>query len=832
MASKHAIRNVVSAVVNTPWLIEEAKLGEIVAFLERRAEGDLLSREDIQQRTSPLGEQFAEPRVVNGVAVLPLHGVLGPRMNLMMEYSGGTSTQEFSNWFQEALDNPKVRGIVLDVDSPGGTATGNEELAQLIRGARGKKPIKAVATSMMASAAYYVASAADEVIVSPSAEVGSVGTYMIHGETSRADEKAGRTFTVIKAGENKAVGNSVEPLGTQGRAVLQERVDAVNKQFTATVAKNRGVTAEAVNTRFGQGKLFLGEQAVSQGLADRVGTLAEVVSQMAGSGASGGKRSGPLNQQEGAVNANIKAALIKAGLVTAEATDELAQVALNAVLKLKGVRDDAGEEKILAAIAGQDAPPVAQTQTQATPPATTVTPPATRDEKLIRAEERARVEDLTARAELLGIDAATLKAAIDSDLKLTDVLVDWTKKMSDSQTPVISHVASEVDTFAKAAEEALSHRMRLRSVEGKPMSSAAESLEGVTLFDLAERSLQVGGKRLQTRDRDTIIEAALRGPANVTILKGNKILTAGAEGGGYNRPGDFPTILSNIAGKVMAQAYEFAPTTYRNWAYNIGTVPDFNPRTIIGLGEFPEFNVVPDGDDFPGVQSPSEEKAFIQLDKYGQEWSLTPVMVANDNLGALETAAQDNVIASEMKLNRLCVNLLVGNVPAQDGVALFHSGSHGNVVGSPAPPDTAQLAAMRLLLRSQRGLSNQRALNLTLYGLLVPEDLETDCEKLLGSGIVVVPTAETGAQLFRQGGKSGVLFWVEPMIGEASEKYYYGFANPRIARPIIFCHQSGYETVRQRTYFNDKNQCRIFQFESRYAAAVRDYRGVVQNPDT
>jgi hypothetical protein len=259
------------------------------------------------------------------------------------------------------------------------------------------------------------------------------------------------------------------------------------------------------------------------------------------------------------------------------------------------------------------------------------------------------------------------------------------------------------------------------------------------------------------------------------------------------------------------------------------SVPDLKPKTIIGIGEFPEFPVIPDGDDWPGVQSPTEERAFIQVDKYGQEFSLTPVMVANDDLSALEEAARDNVIAAEMKLNRLCVNLLVGNAPAQDGVALFHT-NHGNIVTTPSPaaPDASQLAAMRLLLRSQRGLSNQRALNLTLYGLLVPEDIETDTQRLLSPSLTIVPTQDSNAQIFR----GQVEYWVEPMIGENSATYYYGFANPNIARSIVYTHMQGFETVRQRTYFNDKNQCRIFQYEARYAAAVRDYRGVVQNPDT
>jgi signal peptide peptidase SppA len=826
---KHVVRRVVGAVTSEPWLIEENKLSQIVELLEMRADGDVFSREEIQARIGLPSADKSLPRVVNGVAVLPVHGVMAPRMNLMMEVSGGTSTQQLASWFQQAMNDPKVSSIVLDIDSPGGTATGNEELAQMIRGARGKKPIKAVATSMMASAAYYVGSAADQVIVSPSAEVGSIGTYMIHGESSRADQNAGITYTVVKAGQNKAIGNEVEPLGSHGRAVLQERVDAVNEQFVNAVAANRGVSAQAVNETFGQGKLFLGTQAVANGLADRVGTLAEVVNELAGAGASGGKQTGSLRAKETNVNEKIMAAMVAKGLLKPESSEDAYKAVLAGFCAGKGIAADSSDDKILTLFEAEHGTPktadILPTIPKPEPKAETV------DAASIKAAERARIEDLTARAKLLGIDDVTLKAAVEGGLEVPQALDQWTKKMSTVNAPVISHVSAEADVFGKAAEEALLHR--IGRTGGKDLSSAAESLEYATLYDIAERSLRVGGRRNVGSDKMLVAEEALMGPRITTILKGNRILNAGAEGGGYNRPSDFPNILSNIMGKIMAQAYEFAPTTYRNWAYRLPSVSDFKPKTIIGVGEFPEFPMVPDGKDFPEVASPDEERAFINVEKYGQEFSLTPVMLIDDEMGAIEASARDNVIAAEMKLNRLCVNLLTGNAVAQDGVALFDA-AHGNIVTSPspAPPDTDQLAAMRLLLRSQRGLSGHRALNLSLYGLLIPEDLETVTEKLLAAGIVVVPTAETGAQLFRQGGRNGVQFWVDPMIGEHNTTYYYGFANPTIARPIVYCHMQGFENVRQRSYFNDKNQCRIFQYEARYAAAVRDYRGVVQNPDT
>ena len=824
---KHVVRRVIGAVTSEPWLIEEGKLSQIIELLEMRSTGDVFSRDEIQARIGLPSADRPTPSVVNGVAVIPVHGVMSPRMNLMMEVSGGTSTQELQKWFQQAVNDPKVSAIVLDVDSPGGTATGNEELAQMIRDARGKKPIKTVATSMMASAAYYVGSAADEVIASPSAEVGSIGTYMIHGETSRADQNAGVTYTVVKSGDNKAIGNDVEPLGSHGRGVLQERVDAVNEQFVNAVAANRKLTAAQVNETFGQGKLFLAEQAKQIGMVDRIATLSQVVTELAGAGTSGGKRTGSPRAKEMNVIEKIKAAMVAKGLLTAEASEEAYKLTLAGFCAGKGVSADSSEERILTLFEAEHGAPKTADVMPTIPK-----PEPKADEAAIKAAERARIEDLNARAKLLGIDETLLKAAIDNDLSVPQALDQWTKKMAAVNAPVIAPGASECDKFAQVAEEVLLHRLG-KLENGKQLSSAAHQIQHSTLYDLAERSLRARGERV-FGDRSVIAERALRGGDTMHWADG-RVFAAGAEGGGFNRPSDFPNILSNIAGKMMAQAYQYAPTTYRNWTYRMPSVPDFKPKTIIGVGEFSEFPVIPDGADWPEVASPLEERAFIQVDKYGQEFSLTPVMIVNDDLGAIEEAARDNVIAAEMKLNRLCVNLLTaGNVgaPAQDGTVLFHS-NHSNIVTSPspAPPDSAQLGAMRLLLRSQRGLSNQRSLNLTLHGLLIPEDLETVTQQFLTAGVAMVPVTDATTNIWR----GRVQFWVEPMIGEVATvgpTYYYGFADPNIARSIVYTHMQGFETVRQRTYFNDKNQCRIFQYEARYAAAVRDYRGVVQNPDT
>ncbi len=280
--NRHQSRRVVAAVMNEPWALLPRYVEVMAEIVELRSEGLTFTSDEIRARVGREEEQEEKRtwQLVDGVAVLPLYGMLAPRMNMFMAISGGTSTQQFAGWFAEALNHSRVKAVVLDVDSPGGSVQGNRELADVIFQGRGTKPIVAVATNMMCSAAYYVASAADRIVASPSALVGSLGTYMIHRESSRAMENAGIKYSVIKAGENKAAGLDVEPLTAQSRALLQERVDSMNALFMETVARNRGVSVATVNERYGQGKDVIAREGLSMGLVDRVGTLSEVLGEL------------------------------------------------------------------------------------------------------------------------------------------------------------------------------------------------------------------------------------------------------------------------------------------------------------------------------------------------------------------------------------------------------------------------------------------------------------------------------------------------------------------------------------------------------------------------
>lgn len=269
-------RQVASAVFGDVWAILPQTLNVIGDLVRMRIEGERLTDEEIEAR---IGSRRQRTKQITGkVAVLPVFGVISHRMNMMTEISGGTSTELLGKAFDALAGDPNIGAIVLDVDSPGGSVNGLQELSDKIFEARKpERPIVAVANSLAASAAYYIATAADEVVVAPGAQVGSVGTVGLHTETSELDAKVGIKNTLITFGEHKGEGNSMEPLADSARADMQRRVDEYGRQFVADVARNRGVSKKDVMDNFGQGLMFQGKDAIRRGMADRVATLDEVL---------------------------------------------------------------------------------------------------------------------------------------------------------------------------------------------------------------------------------------------------------------------------------------------------------------------------------------------------------------------------------------------------------------------------------------------------------------------------------------------------------------------------------------------------------------------------
>ncbi len=291
MSDEIKYQRILRAVTETPWAILPAKLAIIRDLLAFRAAGGRLTAEEIRERLDAASMHPDVEAAANGsqagqgsgLAILPLVGTVVQRADLFTEMSGAASLDRFTARFRQALADPDVGSIVIDVDSPGGAVSGVDELATEIFKARGRKPITAVANSLAASAAYWIATAADELVVTPSGEVGSIGVFAMHQDLSQMLEQAGVKVNLIAAGKYKVEGNPFEPLGDEARAAIQGRVDEYYDMFISAVARGRNVKKSDVRNGFGEGRVVGAKEAVSLGMADRVGTLNETIDRLRGS---------------------------------------------------------------------------------------------------------------------------------------------------------------------------------------------------------------------------------------------------------------------------------------------------------------------------------------------------------------------------------------------------------------------------------------------------------------------------------------------------------------------------------------------------------------------
>ena len=268
---------IIRALSNECWAILPEKLEQIVGVVEARVNGVAVAADDILEI-----EAARRKPVRNGrVAVLPMFGSISHRAG-SIESSFGTSAEQFGRDFDSLMDSPEVGGLILDVDSPGGSVSGIQELADKIRGRRGEKPIVAVANANAFSAAFWIATAADELVVTPSGSVGSVGVVAMHEDQSEMNEKIGLKPTFIHAGKNKIEGNPHAPLDQESHAEIQRHVDRHHDAFVSALAKNRDTTDFKVRNNFGGGRIFGGKEAIERGMADRVATFEQIIAEMTG----------------------------------------------------------------------------------------------------------------------------------------------------------------------------------------------------------------------------------------------------------------------------------------------------------------------------------------------------------------------------------------------------------------------------------------------------------------------------------------------------------------------------------------------------------------------
>lgn len=266
-------------VVSQPWALLEERAQEYLAVLNSEHEAKPEALEAYRAKAANRGERL---QVREGVAILNVEGPLFKKANLMVEFCGATSYEILRRDLQAALDDPMITSILLNVDSPGGEANGCDELASAIYAARGKKPITAYVSGMAASGGYWIASAAERVVISDLALLGSIGVVLGVQDRTAADERRGvRTVQFVSS---QSPGKRPDVNTDEGKGQVQTMVDDLAEVFISAVAKHRGVSTEDVISKFGAGGVKIGAKAVAAGMADEVGQFEAVLASLLPSG--------------------------------------------------------------------------------------------------------------------------------------------------------------------------------------------------------------------------------------------------------------------------------------------------------------------------------------------------------------------------------------------------------------------------------------------------------------------------------------------------------------------------------------------------------------------
>lgn len=265
---------ILSRIKSQPWACTPETMETIIDIASRQN----LSPEAVAKELGrPLRNSY-DVEMRDSVAVLPMQGPLIRYATMFSQISGATSYDMLAQDFARAVNDPNVTSIVLNIDSPGGEANGVSEFADQIFAARGTKPIIAYVGGMGASAAYWLAAAADEVVISDTSILGSIGTVMNVTDTKEKDAKNGvKNYTIVSS---QSPYKRTDPSTEEGQNQMQVLVNSLSDVFIEKVAAYRGVDTETVMKNFGQGGVIVGQAAVTAGLADRVGSFEGLVAQL------------------------------------------------------------------------------------------------------------------------------------------------------------------------------------------------------------------------------------------------------------------------------------------------------------------------------------------------------------------------------------------------------------------------------------------------------------------------------------------------------------------------------------------------------------------------
>lgn len=590
-------------------------------------------------------------RNYRGVAVIEVIGSLVRRGSWLGQSSGMTSYEGLRAQITAAASDPAIKAIALELDTPGGEAAGAFELADLIREVRQTKPVYAFCAEYAFSAGYALASQANRITVPEFGGAGSIGVIMMHIDQSQHLKQEGLTVTIIRAGEHKAEGNSVEPLPEDLRKAWVQEAEKMRISFAELVGKGRGhrfSMAQALKT---EARCFTGPEAVRMGLADQVADPKKAFDAMVASVNETGIWDGSIPDRQSRITLGSPGCATGAQAPHNEEESEMTD---------KTTKPEAKEAE-------------GTTQAQGNTSANTETREASAPAPQASEDRAAKIVAMVAKAKLPASFASELIASGVTVAEASDKVIDR-MAASSADGGEIANGVGRIEVTGDGVD-----RMRAGMVEAL---SAKAGLDGGARNEFSSMSLR-------EMARHTITARGLSVPAGGPLQMVGAAFVPSMAGGSHTTS-DFGHVLADVANKAMLKGYQEAEETFETFTAR-GTLMDFKPSKRVGSGLFPGLEEVAEDAEFT-YGSMGDFSETMVLATYGRLFKISRQAVINDDLGAFTTIPMKMGRASKRMVGSLVYGVLTGSHVMSDGTELFHA-NHGNLAASGAAPSEATIDA-------------------------------------------------------------------------------------------------------------------------------------------
>ncbi len=847
-----------------PWSIMPSAMASIMDSID--------SMKDLESALSFGRDVESTTKIVNGVAVMPVSGVLRDDVDYMVRFGYASSYQLMEREIKQAVNNPQIKSVMLYIDSPGGSAIGCKRVADIIFELRGEKPIHAYTQGVCGSAAYYLAAACNRIEATADSLVGSVGTIFPHMEMAGMLKDWGIGATVITNADSpkKGHGNQYEPLSDDAKNTLQEFVNSYGRGFIEDVARYRGVSADQVVANFGQGDAFRADAAIGRGMIDAVVSgLSESLESISGVSSetdpveetdddetpvvTGHSQQREIDMK---VSKKIRAQLFAMDLIDdMECSDEICTAIMSGWFKGEVPSDESETLKALrapVAVATEPAPNSESTGTGANEA------PAQNVQNAHETEMgEARLADLRAAADLVnssaGHTAVTAEMVLDAFEAGHDVkaaMENWNEVIAESEPAIPSsriRINGEgADRYAQDVIDAMVYRASDNS--SMELSDNAAALANRPLWAVAGECLQLSGQQVDMYgSREFLAEQAMQmGNAHqrhtfFSADEDRRYLQASNVP--VSRPGDFPNILSGLANKFLDTIELDEDYSYPDVSALLpGGLNDFKPGLMANKGIVEELDELADAEEFKQLGLAEEVLSYIFLRRFGNKFGWTPIMIANDDMNAFAEGMIGLVEAWQVTQNRLVVDRFTTTETLLDGNALFANRADTGTGTNPATndnrrtggadPSDAEWAAMETQYADIGGIDTGRRVRGTLNVAFCPPGTSAQEARrtFLPLNQLEPKSAATTANVGLYRGAVRVVTESELRVNSATT--WFGLRNPTRLNTatVVRAYFNGFgQAGRRERWYDPENKTTWVSLEGRIAVAAKNWRYAVRN---